>query len=640
MNRLNHIINHIHSDNNNNNKLQHINCTIESNEYGGYLIAKVLLSEGVNAVFTLTGGHISPMLVGCNKLGINVIDVRDEVTTVFAADAVGRITGRPGVAMVTAGPGLTNTITAVKNAQMAESPCIIFGGATSMLLKGRGSLQDIDQFALMKPHVKKCFTLKRVKDIIPILRKAFYISFTGVPGPVFIETPLEILWPKSEIELSAGGSSTPNNKKEKGWKSWLKLPNIAELYIKYHINNVFKDGFTEMNNIEMNDKYKYITSQKNWKLNLDNNIPYNLILNKLLNCSKPLIIIGSQTMLHPLLNIELIASINELNVPVYLSGMSRGLLGIKHNLYFRHKRSIALSKCDFVMLLGSSCDFRLNYGRSINKNAYFIHVNLDVLKLKINSDLRKRQLSINNDSCKFLIKLAQYKRNLNCNLLYKNWVNDLNKRELKREYSINKTMEQEMKYNMEINEMNTINLCRTLNDLITDDNIYLIADGGDFVGTASYLVKPRTPLHWLDPGAFGTLGCGAGFALGIKSLDKNANVIMLYGDGSFGWSISEFDTFKRHKFGLIAIIGNDSCWHQMYRDQVRILKDTTATLLSKNTQYHKVIEGFGCKGYLATNINEFKNAFIDAQKYSKNGIPVVINAIISKSKFREGSISL
>ncbi len=130
------------------------------------------------------------------------------------------------------------------------------------------------------------------------------------------------------------------------------------------------------------------------------------------------------------------------------------------------------------------------------------------------------------------------------------------------------------------------------------------------------------------------------FNIGIKSLDKNANVIMLYGDGSFGWSISEFDTFKRHKFGLIAIIGNDSCWHQMYRDQVRILKDTTATLLSKDTQYHKVIEGFGCKGYLATNINEFKNAFIDAQKYSKNGIPVVINAIISKSTFREGSISL
>ena len=130
MNRLNHIVKHISSNDGNVNStaLDKADCSIETNEYGGFLIAKVLLSEGVKCIFTLTGGHISPMLVGCNKLGIKVIDVRDEVTTVFAADAVGRLTGKPGIAMVTAGPGLTNTITAVKNAQMAESPCVIFGG--------------------------------------------------------------------------------------------------------------------------------------------------------------------------------------------------------------------------------------------------------------------------------------------------------------------------------------------------------------------------------------------------------------------------------------------------------------------------------------------------------------------------------
>lgn len=132
MNRLNHIVKHISSSNEDldHTALQKADCSIETNEYGGFLIAKVLLSEGVKCIFTLTGGHISPMLVGCNKLGIKVIDVRDEVTTVFAADAVGRLTGKPGIAMVTAGPGLTNTITAVKNAQMAESPCIVFGGAS------------------------------------------------------------------------------------------------------------------------------------------------------------------------------------------------------------------------------------------------------------------------------------------------------------------------------------------------------------------------------------------------------------------------------------------------------------------------------------------------------------------------------
>ena len=141
-------------------------------------------------------------------------------------------------------------------------------------------------------------------------------------------------------------------------------------------------------------------------------------------------------------------------------------------------------------------------------------------------------------------------------------------------------------------------------------------------------------------GAFGTLGCGAGFALGVKSQNPEANLVMLYGDGSFGWSLCEFDTFRRFKFGLIAVIGNDSCWHQMYRDQVRILKDTTATLLGKHTRYDKVVEGFGCKGFLAQNVTQFKEAWKEATKYAKQGIPVVINALISKSKFREGSISL
>ena len=103
MRRVNHIIGHLNKDSITQQALQPIACSDASNEYGGYLVAKVLLSEGVQGVFTLTGGHISPMLVGCNKLGIKVIDVRDEVTTVFAADAVGRITGKPGVAMVTAG---------------------------------------------------------------------------------------------------------------------------------------------------------------------------------------------------------------------------------------------------------------------------------------------------------------------------------------------------------------------------------------------------------------------------------------------------------------------------------------------------------------------------------------------------------
>jgi acetolactate synthase-like protein len=148
---------------------------------GGEIIAKVLQKHGVKFLFTLCGGHISPIFVAAKNLGIRVIDTRHEVNTVFAADAVSRLTGIPGVAAVTAGPGLTNTITAIKNAYLAQSPLILLGGGAATILKGRGSLQDIDQMSLMKPNVKWAVSISKVKDIVPTLEKAFRVAQEGVP---------------------------------------------------------------------------------------------------------------------------------------------------------------------------------------------------------------------------------------------------------------------------------------------------------------------------------------------------------------------------------------------------------------------------------------------------------------------------
>ena len=150
--------------------------------HGGDLIADVLARHGVSHLFTLCGGHISPILTGCQARGIRVVDVRDEGNAVFAADAVARMTGTIGVAAVTAGPGVTNTITAIKNAQMAQTPILLFGGATATLLKGRGALQDIDQMAMMKPLVKWATTVKTVPGLQPTVERAIQIATEGVPG--------------------------------------------------------------------------------------------------------------------------------------------------------------------------------------------------------------------------------------------------------------------------------------------------------------------------------------------------------------------------------------------------------------------------------------------------------------------------
>ncbi|MCA9684018.1 MAG: thiamine pyrophosphate-binding protein, partial [Myxococcales bacterium] len=199
---------------------------------GGEIIASVLERQGVRQLYTLCGGHISPILVAAKQRGIQIIDVRDEASAVFAADATARMTGVPGVAAVTAGPGLTNTITAVKNAQLAESPLVVLGGATATVLEGRGSLQDIDQVSLMQPHVKQVFTPRAVRQLVPTLEEAFRVAREGVPGPVFVETPVDLLYPEATVrEWYAREVDKPDKTLvEKATATYIKA-HLAQLFV-------------------------------------------------------------------------------------------------------------------------------------------------------------------------------------------------------------------------------------------------------------------------------------------------------------------------------------------------------------------------------------------------------------------------
>ena len=166
---------------------------------GGERVATVLRAHGVPVLFTLCGGHISPILAAAKARGIRIVDTRDEATAVFAADAVARLTGLPGVVAVTAGPGLTNTITALKNAQLAQSPLLLLGGAAPTALQGRGALQDIDQRSLIAPHVKRVFQVRRVRDLDTSVEQALRLATDGVPGPVFVECAVDLLYDKALI---------------------------------------------------------------------------------------------------------------------------------------------------------------------------------------------------------------------------------------------------------------------------------------------------------------------------------------------------------------------------------------------------------------------------------------------------------
>ena len=269
---------------------------------------------------------------------------------------------------------------------------------------------------------------------------------------------------------------------------------------------------------------------------------------------RPLMVIGSQAMLDVASVGALRQAVERLGVPVFLSGMARGLLGAGHRLQFRHKRREALREADLVILAGVPCDFRLADAAAASEG------------------------------------------------------------------------------------INPLKLCGEIEALLPEDSV-VVADGGDFVATASYILRPRGPLRWLDPGVFGTLGVGAGFILGAKLCRPQSEVWALFGDGALGYSLMEFDTFVRHGIPLVAVVGNDACWTQIAREQVEVLKDDVGCPL-RPSDYHLAAAGLGARGLVIRSADQIAAVLGDARRQAQAGHPVLVNALLGGTDFRKGSISM
>lgn len=573
--------------------------------YGGELIAKVLNMQGVEHVFTLCGGHISPILVAAKSRNIKVVDTRHEATAVFAADAMSRLTGQPGVAIVTAGPGATNTLTAVKNAQLAMSKLIVIAGAPATALRGRGALQDVDLVELFTPAVKWCTSVSKVKDLVKTLERGFEVCQEAPPGPVFIECPVDLLYEESLVRKVYGINPHPVSLKSKA----------VNFYLSHHVDNLFKHAdqanfssrITIPSSRPATTKVKHISSQ-------------------LIRSCRPLLVIGAQTVMNTGNAAELAAAIEQLNIPVYLTSTSRGLLGKRNNLQMRHHRKQALREADLVILAGVPCDFRLGYGKHFGQGTTVIAANLNPHDLHLN---RHPEISAQCDPGELLIALTKA---VDARPEWAPWVEMLRRRDNEREQEIMR------QGSVETGNINPIQLLRELEHIINPESI-IVADGGDFVATASYVLNPPGPLSWLDPGPYGTLGVGAGFALSAKLCHPQKEVWAVFGDGALGYSLAEFDTFCRHGVPVIALVGNDGQWNQVARDQVDIFNDDVATVLA-HTRYDKVVQGFGADGLLLDNPRHIKDVLKEAQNIARSGKPVLINAILGKSDFRKGSISM
>ncbi len=536
---------------------------------------------------------------------MRIIDVRNEATAVFAADAAARLSGIPGVAAVTAGPGITNTITALKNAQLAQSPLLLIGGAAPTALQGRGALQDIDQRPLVAPHVKRFFKVTRVRDLGTAVAQALALAQEGVPGPVFVETPVDLLYDEASIRqwyADAAGKGRSLGERALRW------------YLNRHVRRMLAGSAD--------------TTPPQAATVAVPRAPAAALQQAaaaLARAQRPLLVIGSQAVVQAKEVQRLAAAVTRLGIPVYLSGMARGLLGREHPLLRRHARRQALRESDCVLLAGVPCDFRLDYGRHVRRGATLIAANRSAREARLN---RRPDVAAIGDAGLFLQALAAAAAAQDRS----DWLATLATREAAREAEI------DVQAAVAGEHVNPLALLRTLERLAAPDAI-LVADGGDFVGTASYVLHARAPLSWLDPGAFGTLGVGAGFAIGAATVQPARETWVLWGDGASGYGLVEFDTCVRHGLPVIALIGNDASWMQIAREQVKMLGDDVATVLAR-TDYHAVAKGLGAEGILVQRADEVEPALRRAQQLAAAGRPVLVNVWLERTAFREGSLSM
>jgi acetolactate synthase-1/2/3 large subunit len=473
-------------------------------------------------------------------------------------------------------------------------------------LQGRGALQDIAQKPLIVPHVKWLKRVRRVADLGSAVEEALVVAREGVPGPTFVECPVDLLYDEKLIRgwySDAAGKGTAIADRALRW------------VLERHAARMFAGS-----------KAAYVPVARAAAVSQASDAAVAKAAEAFAKAERPLLVIGSQSLVEASEAALVASAVDRLGVPVYLSGMARGLLGRDVSLQMRHARRQALRESDCVLLAGVPCDFRLDYGRHVRRSATLVAANRSTRDARLN---RRPSIEAIGDAGRFIASMAD---RAGARAKRPEWLAALAKRDAEREAEI------DAQAGLSGAHVNPVAFFRALDRAAGDDAIF-VADGGDFVATASYILRPRGPLAWLDPGAFGTLGVGAGFALGTAVVRPGAEVWLVWGDGACGYGLSELDTFVRHGMPVIAVVGNDAGWTQIAREQVKILGDDVGTVLSR-TAYHEVARGFGAEGLEIRSDAEVAQVLARARDLAAAGRPVLINVWLDKTEFREGAISM
>ena len=567
--------------------------------HGGRLIARAIKAAGIDHFFTLCGGHIQAIYDGCLDEGIRVVDTRHEQTAAHAADGWARATGRPGVCGVTAGPGVTDAVTAVANAYRAGVPMVIFGGAGPKVFTHMGSLQDMDHIELMRPVTKWAARVEETRRLGEYVTIALRKAQSGIPGPVFLEVPLDLLMEMVDADK-------------------------APIPTRYRTEaRPAPDPHTLGEAIDL-----------------------------LRKADRPMAIVGSQIRWSQKPLETLKAFMDTTGIPTFVNGMARGLVDPDGPHFLSRSRRTALQKTDLMLVFGTPFDFRLSYGQSkpiqpgsqsglagttflrltmpvVNPGARIIQIDLDAEEIGRN---RVDGVDVGLVADTGLV-LEAFTDALSADdpARFEGWT------ELIRADERKKWAKMEAEIVADSDPPNPLRVCAEVGRFLRPGDI-VVGDGGDFVATAAYVLKPYGLGTWMDPGPLGTLGVGPGYAMAAKLAHPDRRVIIMFGDGSFGLNGMEFEAFARQGIPVVGIVGNDAAWTQILRGQRELYgKDRVVATTLEYTRYDKVVEALGGHGEYVERCDELAPAL---ERAFACGRPALVNVKIASSNFRKGAISV
>jgi acetolactate synthase-1/2/3 large subunit len=521
--------------------------------HGGRLVAKRLKAHGVTKLFTLSGGHLFSIFDGCREEGIDLVDVRHESAATFAAEGWAKVTRQPGVAALTAGPGVTNGMSAIASAQQNGSPILVLGGRAPAMRWGQGSLQEIDHVPFVRPLTKLAATPETTGEIPGLIDEALRAAVTPHSGPTFVDFPLDVVFSEAAdadepVALPDAGDGP--------------VPDVARAAALLH------------------------------------------------DAERPVIMAGTNLYWgHG--ERALLELAEELAIPVFLNGLARGCVPADHELFFSRARSNGLKGADVALVIGVPMDFRLGFGQSFGEEAELVVID----RAEPVRDHPRPVAAELYGSIGGILDALRSSSGAGADT--RPWVDELRRVETERRAAERADLDDDRA------PLHPMRLYRELGEVLDRDAI-VIGDGGDFVSFAGRVVDSYQPGCWLDPGPFGCLGSGPGYALAAKLAHPDRQVVLLLGDGAFGFSGMEFDTLARHGVNVVGVMGNNGIWALEKHPMEFLYGYSVAAELRPGTRYDEVVSALGGHGELVSRPSELRGAL---DRAFSAGRPALVNVL-------------